>query len=142
MSKSVVKLFRDPQLAAKAADELKSKGFKEAEISILVSDGEKAKKVGAKATKDIGAALAKMKDLSQEASQYYENAASVGAILLSVTADEKRLAQAQNIMRGAEFSDMPNRFDMWSTSPGFPVAEKMSATNPLDAKMSGDFRKY
>ena len=142
MSKSVVKLFRDPQLAAKAADELKSKGFKETEISILVSDGEKAKKVGAKATKDIGTALAKMKDLSQEAAQYYENAASVGAILLSITADEKRLAQAQGIMRGAEFSDMPNRFDMWSTSPGFPVADKMSATNPLDAKMSGDFRKY
>jgi hypothetical protein len=142
MSKSVIKLFRDPQLAAKAAEGLKSKGFKDNEIGILVSDAGRAKQLGAKVTTDIGATLAKLEGLSEEAAQYYEGAASIGAVLISVTADDKRLNEAQGVMREAEFSSGPNRFDMWSTSPGFPEAEKMSATNPLDAKMSGDFRKY
>lgn len=142
MSKSVIKLFRDPQLAAKATEELKSKGFKENEIDILVSDENRAKLVGTKITKDIGTALAKLESLSDEAMQYYTNAASVGAIIISVRTDEKRLSEAQGVLREAEFSSGPNRFDMWSTSPGFPEAEKMSSTNPLDAKMTGDFRKY
>ena len=142
MSKSIVKLFRDPQSATKALKELKSKGFKADEIGVLVRDGERAKKVGAKATKDIGAALAKIEGLSTEAIKYFENAASVGAILVSVSADEKRLADARQIMREADFAGVPNKFDMWSASPGFPKAEKMSATNPVDAKMTGDFRRY
>jgi len=142
MSKSIVKLFRDPQGAAKAIKELKSKGFKADEVGILVRDGERAKKVGAKATKDVGAALARIEGLSAEAIKYYENAASVGAILVSVSADEKRLANARQIMRDADFAGAPNKFDMWSASPGFPKAEKMSATHPVDAKMTGDFRRY
>ena len=142
MSKSIVKLFRDLQSATKALEDLKSKGFKTDEIGVLVSDGERAKKVGAKATKDIETALAKIEGLSPEAIQYLANDASVGAILVSITADEKRLAEARQIMREADFAGLPNRFDMWSTSPGFPKAEKMSDTNPVDAKMTGDFRRY
>lgn len=142
MAKSVIKLFRDPDCAAKAAEELKSKGFKDNEVVLWVSDSNKAQKLGVKATKDIESALVKVEGLNQEAVQYFSGAASVGAILLSVSADESRIDKAKAIMRDVEFASLPNKFDMWSSSPGFPSAEKMSATNPLDAKMSGDFRKY
>ncbi len=140
MAKSVIKLFRDPDCAARAADELKSKGFKE--ITVWVSDSDKAQKLGVKVTKDIESALAKVEGLNQEAIQYFSSAASVGAVLLGVSADESQINEAKAIMREVEFASLPNKFDMWSSSPGFPSAEKMSATNPLDAKMSGDFRKY
>ena len=141
MSKSAVKLFRNPACAAKAAEELKSQGFKAEEIGILASDDATAKKVGAKATDDIAAALAGA-ELSEDAVAYLELGVSLGGVLINVNADEARLAQAREIMRIADLGDDPKRFEMWSTSPAFPIAEKMSATDPLDAKMSGDFRKY
>ena len=56
--------------------------------------------------------------------------------------DAAGIEKAQGIMRQIDFADTPHYFEMWSSSPAFPVAEKMSATDPLDAKMSGDFRKY
>ena len=142
MPKTIVKLFRNPASAAKAAEELKSQGFKADDIGLLVSDGATADKLGAKATGDIGAALAKIEGITEEAIQYYEQSASLGGILISVKGDEAGIEKAQGIMRQIDFADTPHYFEMWSSSPAFPVAEKMSATDPLDAKMSGDFRKY
>ena len=142
MPKAIVKLFRDPASAAKAAEELKSQGFKAEEIGLLVSDGAAAGKLGTKATDDIGAALSGIEDVTEEAVKYYEQGASLGGVLISVKGDEASLDKAQGIMRQVDFADAPNQFDMWSSSPAFPAAGRMSATDPLDAKMSGDFRKY
>lgn len=142
MSKSAVKLFRDPLRAAKAAEDLKSNGFKGQEIGIVVSSGESAEKLGATVTKDVTAALSDLSDRSEEAIKYYEAGLEVGGVLINVKADEARLAKAQEILKSADVGDSPKRFEMWSSSPAFPAAEKMSATNPIDAKMSGDFRKY
>ena len=138
---AVVKLFRDPLSAARATEELKSKGFKAEEIDILVSDVDKAKKLGAKATDKIGAALTKL-DLPEDTVRYYEFVASVGGVLISVQADESRLPQAQEILREAVIKDAPKKGEMWASSPAFPAAERMTATDPIDAKMTGDFRRY
>lgn len=142
MPKAIVKLFRDPARAAKAAEELKSQGFKADEIGLLVSDEGAAKKLGAKPIKDIGKALAEVEGIPEEAIHYYEQSASLGGILISVKGDDASLDKAQGVMRQVDFADSSNRFDMWSSSPAFPAASRMSATDPLDAKMSGDFRKY
>jgi len=141
MANTVVKLFRDPLVAARAAEELKSKGFKAEEIGILVRDGEKAKKLGTKVTKEIGAALTKL-DLPEDTVRYYEFGASVGGVLISVQTDEARLPQASEILRGTDLGAAPARGEMWASSPAFPAAGRMTATDPIDAKMTGDFRKY
>lgn len=138
---AVVKLFRDPLSAAKATEELKSKGFKAEEITILVSDADKAKKLGTKATDKIGAALTKL-DLPEDTIKYYEFSASIGGVLVSVQADESRLSQAQEILREVGIKDSPKKGEMWVSSPAFPAAVRMTATDPIDAKMTGDFRKY
>jgi len=141
MSSAVVKLFKDPVVAAKATEELKSKGYKTEEIGILVRDGDKAKQLGAKVTKEIGAALAKL-DVPEDTAAYYEFSASMGGILISVKTDEARIPQAREILRNAGLGAIHAREEMWASSPAFPVAERMSATDPIDARMTGDFRKY
>lgn len=141
MANTVVRLFRDPQVAARAAEELKSQGFKAEEIGILVHDGEKAKELGTKATKEIGAALTQL-DLPADTIRYYEFGASVGGILISVQTDEARLPQAREVLRMADLGAAPARGEIWASSPAFPTAGRMTATDPIDAKMTGDFRKY
>jgi hypothetical protein len=141
MSKAVVKLFKDPVVAAKATEELKSKGFKAEEIGILVRDGDKAKELGAKVTEDIGAALTKL-NVPEDTAAYYEFSASMGGILISVQTDEARIPQAQEVLRNASVEATPAIEGMWASSPAFPAAERMSATDPIDARMTGDFRKY
>ena len=141
MANTVVKLFRDPLVAARAAEELKSKGLKAEEIGILVRDGETAKKLGTKVTKEIGAALTKL-DLPEDTVRYYEFGASVGGILISVQTDEARLPQAREVLRGTDPGAAQAREEMWASSPAFPAAGRMTATDPIDAKMTGDFRKY
>ncbi len=141
MSKAVVKLFKDPVVAAKATEELKSKGYKAEEIDILVRDGDKAKELGAKVTEDIGAALTKL-DVPEDTAAYYEFSASMGGILISVQTDEARIPQAREVLRNAGLGATSAREEMWASSPAFPAAERMSATDPIDARMTGDFRKY
>ena len=139
---AVSKLFRDVQGAEKAAQELKSKGFKAEEIEVLVRDKEMAQRLGTKAIEDIGAALTSLSDLPEETRSYYEFAVSIGGVLISVHADEARLAQAREILRGADLKVAPARGQMWASSPAFPVAGRMTETDPIDAKMTGDFRRY
>jgi len=141
MPKAAVRLFRNPIAAAKAAEELKAQGFKAEEIGIMVHDGEKAKKLGTKVTKEIGVALTKL-GLPEDTVRYYEFGASVGGVLISVQTDETRLAQAQQILRGTDLAEAPKKADMWASSPAFPAAGRMAATDPIDAKMTGDFRQY
>lgn len=141
MAKVVAKLFRDPLSAEKAAKELKSQGFKADEIGILVRDREKAERLGTEATEEIGAALTNLLDLPDEALRYYEFGVTVGGVLISVHSDETRLPQAREILRGADVGVVA-RGEMWASSPAFPAAGRMTETDPIDAKMTGDFRRY
>jgi hypothetical protein len=167
VSKAAVKLFRDPLNAEKVAEELKAKGFKGDEIGVLARSKEKRAKLAiadtaevtlpqAGATTAMGAmttALAKVGSeeviatlasslgISEEVAKYYDFGISVGGVLISVLADEARLPQAQDILRAADVHAMPTASDI-ATSPGFALASRMSKTDPLDAKMTGDFRKY
>jgi hypothetical protein len=168
MAKATVKLFRDPLNAERAVEELAAKGFKGDGISVLVRDKEKATKLvlteTAKvilpetgATLAMGAianALAKAGSeeamptltsflgISEEAAKYYDFGISVGSVLISVHADEARLPQAQEILRTADALAAPAEGKTWATSPGFALAGRMTGTDPIDAKMTGDFRKY
>jgi len=141
MAKAVVKLFRDPVNAARAAKQLKSQGFKAEEIGILVRDREKAKRLGTKATEEIGAVLANL-DLPEDTIRYYEFGVSVGGILISVHTDEARRPKAREILRGADLAGVPVKGEMWASRPAFPAAGRMTGTDPIDAKMTGDFRQY
>ena len=141
MAKVVAKLFRDPLSAEKATKELKAQGFKADEIGILVRDREKAERLGTEATEEIGAALTNLLDLPDEALRYYEFGVTVGGVLISVHSDETRLPQAREILRGADVGVVA-RGEMWASSPAFPAAGRMTETDPIDAKMTGDFRRY
>lgn len=166
MPKAAAKLFRDAGSAEKAAQELGAKGFKGEEIGILVRDREKAARFALQPTEvslpqgtavalgAMAAALAKasaeeakatlsdLLGLAEETIDYYSFAVSVGGILISVHGDEARLSQAQQIMREADAALSPARGEMWASSPGFTSASRMTETDPLDAKMTGDFRRY
>ena len=168
MVKGTAKLFRDRLNAKKAAEELKAKGFKGDEIGVLVRDEEEVAELGltktthvvlpqagtAAAMGPIANALAKLGSeegirtltellgVSEESAKYYDFGISIGGILISVHADEARLSQAQEILRRADVLAAPAGTETWATSPGFALAGRMTATDPLDAKMTGDFRKY
>lgn len=171
MAKAALKLFRDPLNAEKAAEELSAKGFKADEIGILVRDKEKAARFtsvkgstevmlpGAGATLALGAmatalskagatseeamaTLTSFLDLPEETVKYYDFGVSVGGVLISVHTDEARLYEAQEILRSADVLVTPARGEMWATSPGFASASRMTETDPIDAKMTGDFRRY
>ena len=141
MAKTVVRLFRDHLSAEKDAKELKAQGFKADEIGILVRDSEKAERLGTEPTEEIGSALTNLLDLPDEALKYYEFGVTVGGVLISVHSDETRLAQAREILKGADVGVVA-RGEMWASSPAFPAAGRMTETDPIDAKMTGDFRRY
>ncbi len=169
MAKTAVKLFKDPLSAEKAAAELEAKGFKADEIGILVRDKKKTAKftstktcevilpqagnilaLGAMATalgkaadsEEAMAALTNVLGLPEETVGYYEFGLSVGGILISVHTDEARLSQAQEILRAADALVAAAKGEMWGSSPGFASAGRMTETDPIDAKMTGDFRRY
>ena len=170
MAKVAVKLFKDPLSAEKAAAELEAKGFKTGEIGILVRDQARAAKFASGKTAEVTlpqagitlalgamadalaktgasaeeavAALADLLGLSQEAVKYYEFGLTAGGVLISVHTDKARLPQAQEILRSADALVAAAKGEMWGSSPGFASAGRMTETNPIDAKMTGDFRRY
>ena len=139
MAKVAVKLFREPGEAKEAIGELKAKGFKKEEIVVLTS-AERAKDLGGdiKPVSDVG----KLTEIGvpEETVNYYQFGITSGGIVVSVQADESRVAQAQELLRAAPICSCEDR--ICGTSPGFQAASRMSATNPIDAPMSGDFRRY
>ena len=139
MSTMVAKLFRDPEEAKRAVGELKDKGYKPEEIGVL-SGAERAKEMGAdvKSTSDAGK-LAEM-GIPEATVDYYQYAIESGGIVVSVQTDESRMNQVQELLRTVPICACESRIH--GTSPGFKVADRMSATNPMDAPMSGDFRRY
>lgn len=171
MAKTAVKLFKDPQQAEKAVADLKAAGYKAEDIGILTASISAAKKIAGDATiaadlslpeagpvcaigpmatilkevttakGDGEAALAATLSIPEETIKYYEFGVAMGGVLVSVHTDEGRSSTAQAILRsaGAETAEKGAR---WSKSPGFASASRMTQTNPIDAPMSGDFRRY
>ncbi|MDY6892461.1 MAG: hypothetical protein SVO26_01935 [Chloroflexota bacterium] len=139
MSTVVTKLFRDPEEAKIALGELKTKGYKPEEIGVL-SSAERAKEMGddVKSTSDAQK-LAEM-GVPQTTVDYYQYAIESGGIVVSVQTDEGRKSQVQELLRTVPMCGCETR--ICGASPGFKVAGRMSATNPVDAPMSGDFRRY
>ncbi|MFC1905884.1 hypothetical protein ACFLWJ_00180 [Chloroflexota bacterium] len=122
MASAVVKLFRMPEEAQKALGELKDQGYTAEDISVASPE-----------------ALADSWGLDEETVKYYQFGVALGGILVGVKADEAKASEVRKIMRSAESS--PER-EKIASSPAFKQASRMSATNPIDAPMSGDFRKY
>ena len=139
MPSVATKLFREPVEVEQAVNELKSKGFKAEEI-VVIANEPRAKELGAdiKSLPDVN----KLTDMGvpEATVKYYDYSVSAGGIVVSVRADESRVAQAQEVLRTVPVCSCEDR--MCGTSPGFQAAGRMSATNPIDAPMSGDFRRY
>ncbi len=140
MPKIVTKLFRVPDEAKAAVSDLKANGFKTEEIVILAS-AKKAKGLGTdiKSVSDVGELTAM--GVPEATANYYQYAVESGGIVVSIRVDEGRIAQAQELLRTTSVSPR-ERVSTQATSPGFLAAGRMSATNPIDAPMSGDFRRY
>ena len=154
MSKAIVKLFRDPGHAARAVADLLAKGFKSEEIGILVK-AEVGLELAGKLGKDparrqlagVGAMIAlgplaqdeeaplKAIELPDDVLGYYEMGLRLGGVLLSVHS-QKREGEARRLLLRAEVT--PGE----KAEGGFPRAERMTATDPVDARMTGDFRRY
>ena len=139
MAKVATKLFREPKEAVEAVSVLKGKGYKEDAI-VVITSAERAKTLATdvKPISDMGK-LTEM-GVPEDTVNYYQYPVEIGGILVVVQGDEGGVAQAQELLRGVVACPSEDRSH--GTSPGFLQASRMSATNPLDAQMSGDFRRY
>jgi hypothetical protein len=162
----ITRLFRDPGDAVRAVEMLKEKGFTEKEVSVLalnkgglsgllpgtvveLSEAESVLVRGplvdalsqAARSDGLEAALTQALEVIEEKAKYYRFALSVGGVLVSVhTEDEARAPVARRVLKEAETVPQPQ--PAMETSPGFLAASRMCTTNPIDAPMSGDFRRY
>lgn len=139
MAKVATKLFREPKEAIEAVSVLKGKGYKEDAI-VVITSAERAKTLATdvKPISDMGK-LTEM-GVPEDTVNYYQYPVEIGGILVVVQGDEGGVAQAQELLRGVVACSSED--SSHGTSPGFLQASRMSATNPLDAQMSGDFRRY
>ena len=139
MAKVATKLFREPKEAIEAVSVLKGKGYKEDAI-VVITSAERAKTLATdvKPISDMGK-LTEM-GVPEDTVNYYQYPVEIGGILVIVQGDEGGVAQAQELLRGVVACPSEDRSH--GTSPGFLQASRMSATNPMDAPMSGDFRRY
>ncbi len=159
----VTKLFRDPMDAAKALGQLKAKGYTEKEVSLLalnkggaaklltgkvvnLSKGESAIASGPVVAtltgegEDLEAKLVKALETTEEKADYYRFSLGAGSALVSVHTGEGQAKQVRDILNKAE--SIPQPKPAKESTPGFVAASRMSTTNPIDAPMSGDFRRY
>jgi hypothetical protein len=161
MPKVETKLYRKPEEAKKAINDLKAKGFKPEEIGVIASEKRKkelaesikpAADIGSvlamgaatsisKAGSDLGKALTELWGAPEETVSYYQHSIDLGGIVVSVQVDEAKVAQARQILRAAA-EPVSKKTTLSTISPGFIKAGRMSSTNPIDAPMSGDFRRY
>ena len=126
MAKVVAKLFRRPEDVDKAIADLKNMG-----LSATVLD----------ASADVDKEL-KDTDLPEQALDYYRTGLMVGGKIVKVSADDAKVGEVNKALIAAGFDELSERPAQYFTTPGFAKATRMAATNPIDAKMSGDFRKY
>jgi hypothetical protein len=169
MAKAVTKLFREPQQAGNVIDKLKAKGYQAGEVGILIqekADGETFAPDLSPVTKDISfpglgaviakgavaaaltggseprAALIELWAIPEETMSYYQLGLSLGGVVISVHAEGARLEEARQLLRETGVKPLTERSPMWASCPPFDIASRMSETNPIDAPMTGDFRRY
>ena len=161
MPKVQTKLFRKPEDAKKAIHNLKEKGIKAEEIGVVTS-GKGVKEIGesvkpaaevssvtamghatslSKAGSDLAKSLAEFWGVPEDTVNYYQRGISLGGIVVSVHADDAHAEKALEVLRAAS-AHPRKKAPLQEISPGFLKASRMSATNPIDAPMSGDFRRY
>ena len=167
MNKLVSRLYRDPADASKAVHHLISSGYKAHDVGVLARTkntarsvlGEKVEKVSFHAvgdhmvaagclvpalSKEPGHAgkfsdtLAQVLGVGAEAAEYFEFGLGANGVLVVVQTDESKVTEAHAIL--GQSAAAPKKVGV--ASPGFDKASRMSATNPVDATMTGDFRKY
>ena len=154
---AAVKLFRELSDAGKVTQTLMDEGYQASEIGVLAGKkssvlalvggqscdvqirGKQAVALGALSGLKDEAALGGALGLSQETLDYLLTGVAVGGVVVAVTADGDRAEKAKAILGGV----LPDVVcDRPATSPGFVVADRMSASNAADSKLAGDFRKY
>ena len=121
---TVTKLFKRPEDVDKAVADLKGMGLSPTVIDAS-NEGE------------LGSA-----NLSEQALDFYKIGLSVGGKVVKVDVDDAKVNDVHKDLLAVGFDELTERAAQWSSTPGFVRATKMTATNPIDAKMSGDFRKY
>jgi hypothetical protein len=139
MTEVATKLFREPREVSIAIDELKSKGYKADEI-VVVASADRSKDLGADIKPVTDTAKLTEMGVPEATVNYYQYSILSGGIVVGVQADESRIAQAQELLRGVQPCTCDDK--SCDTSPGFQAAGRMTATNPMDATMSGEFRRY
>jgi len=138
MANVATKLFREPGEAKQAVEELKAKGFKAEEIVVVAGSGRAGSLGDLKPVSDT-AKLTEM-GVPEATVNYYQYSLDTGGIVVGVQVDDARAGKAQEALRAIPVCSCGDR--ICDVSPGFIKASRMSATNPLDAEMSGDFRRY
>lgn len=126
MAKVVAKLFKRPEDVEKAVADLKGVGL---DAAVLDKGADIDKELA-----DTG--------LPEQALDYYKVGLVTGGKIVKVSADDAKVDEVNKIMVSAGFNSLVDRPAQWFTSPGFAKATRMSATDPIDAQMSGDFRMY
>ncbi|MEK7281201.1 MAG: hypothetical protein AAB037_02465 [Chloroflexota bacterium] len=158
MIKAIAKLYRDQRNAEMAVDELRKQGFDGQEVGLLFKKGSQGLKVPTKhktlSLPQIGEctawgplsqinpeepakSLAQLLDMDEDTVVYYSFGLALGAVLVTIHAEEPRVAHAIRILKAAEGLVVGE-----TASPAFALASYMTNTNPVDAKMTGDFRRY
>jgi len=121
---TISKLFRKPEDAQKAAENIKGMGGN----VVIIEKGSESE------VDSLG--------VSTQAADYYKSGLSIGGMIVKVDVDESKIDEAKKLLISTGFDELTERPAQWSTSPGFVQAEKMSATKAMDAEMTGDFRVY
>lgn len=161
MSKAVVKLYRDLPRARKAVQQLLGSGLTAGELSLVASPEEFSKIPEVKGlptvpgtvsgvTVAISGPLAKdLKDgkvepalldglgVAEDGIGYYQFGILTGGVVVAVSGDEPKLEKARRALRAVETMASEK-----AKSPGFTQAHRMTESDPVDAKMTGDFRRY
>lgn len=161
MSKAVVKLYRDLPRARKAVQQLLRSGIPAGELSLVASPQELSKIPEVKGqptapgtvsgvTVTISGPLARdLKDgkvepallealgVAEDGLGYYQFGVLTGGVVVAVSGDEPKLEKARNALRAVETMASEK-----ATNPGFAQAHRMTESDPVDAKMTGDFRRY
>ncbi len=121
---TISKLFRKPEDAAKAAADLKGMG---GNVSVIEKGSESQ-------LDSMG--------LSEQSVDYYKMGLSIGGKVVKADIDDAKVDEANKLLIDTGFNELTERPAQWATSPSYVQAERMSATNPMDAEMTGDFRVY
>ncbi len=80
--------------------------------------------------------------LTEQALGFYKFGVAIGGKVVKTEVDDAKSDKVKKALLAVGFEELTKRDPQWASSPKFGMGVKMSSTNPLDAQMSGDFRKY